>query len=374
MPRRSRRRAWGSITESVRGKKYVLRWMENTPHGRRRPCETFYGTYREACARLDEIHVLKASDKPTMTIGQIYRAWYLPWLARRVGDGKTKAGTVKRYRECWAKTVEPEWGHVPVTAVKALRVQEWLMTLPSSNANVAITVLRKIGDFATNYELVETNRFRSKYEMPTRTTRTKGTGVYDFRRAAEVWRKVEGTAVEPAYILAAFGGVRTGESLGVKSAEVYRIEAGGVSFAAVPIVRRMGDAGYEPMPDGDLKTPQSVRTALVPDPFGARLLHLAGRGEWLCGICAPLNKGLLKARWDECAGDSRIPFANLRTSWRTFAQYEWGVDYDTLEVLMGHALPGVTGAHYLKPDAEQLAKKMAGPLAKSGLLESLSQS
>ena len=45
----------------------------------------------------------------------------------------------------------------------------------------------------------------------------------------------------------------------------------------------------------------------------------------------------------------RIPFANLRNSWRTFAQFEWGVGYDTLELLMGHKLPGVTGQHYLVP-------------------------
>lgn len=28
MPRKKQRRAWGSVTEIKRGKKYVLRWME----------------------------------------------------------------------------------------------------------------------------------------------------------------------------------------------------------------------------------------------------------------------------------------------------------------------------------------------------------
>lgn len=50
MPRKARRRAWGSVTEAARGKKYVLRWVENTPQGRRRRSRTVYGTYREACA------------------------------------------------------------------------------------------------------------------------------------------------------------------------------------------------------------------------------------------------------------------------------------------------------------------------------------
>lgn len=59
-----------------------------------------------------------------------------------------------------------------------------------------------------------------------------------------------------------------------------------------------------------------------------------------------------------------IPFANLRNSWRTFAQFEWGVGYDTLELLMGHKLPGVTGQHYLRPSTEQLAEDFAAAYVK----------
>lgn len=52
MTKKQRRRVWGSVTEMRRGKKYVLRWMQNTPQGRRRKTKTVYGTYREACAVL----------------------------------------------------------------------------------------------------------------------------------------------------------------------------------------------------------------------------------------------------------------------------------------------------------------------------------
>ena len=57
MARRKTRRAWGSVTEIKRGKKYVLRWMENTSEGRKRKTRTVRGTYREACMELDRIHV-----------------------------------------------------------------------------------------------------------------------------------------------------------------------------------------------------------------------------------------------------------------------------------------------------------------------------
>ena len=74
---------------------------------------------------------------------------------------------------------------------------------------------------------------------------------------------------------------------------------------------------------------------------------------------------MLNHMWSKEAGRDALPFANLRTSWRTFAQYDWGVDYDTLEVLMGHKLKGVTGDHYLKPSVGQLVNAVAKAVAQS---------
>ena len=48
MPRKRKRRSWGSIT-TVTKTKHVIRWMENTPEGRKRRSRTFCGTYKEAC-------------------------------------------------------------------------------------------------------------------------------------------------------------------------------------------------------------------------------------------------------------------------------------------------------------------------------------
>lgn len=141
------------------------------------------------------------------------------------------------------------------------------------------------------------------------------------------------------------------------------MEVRGVELAAVPIVRRMPRRGSGPLPDGDLKNPQSARTLLVPPPWSGELLEIAraraeSGAEWLCerpdGL--PLDEVALNRMWREEAGGDWIPFRNLRNSWRTFAQYEWHVDGDTLESLMGHAKQGVTGKHYLRPSVEQLAE------------------
>lgn len=88
MPRKARRRAWGSVTEAARGKKYVLRWVENTPQGRRRRSRTVYGTYREACNELAKIQATRCDERAMPTVGQLYESRYLPWLERKYATSK----------------------------------------------------------------------------------------------------------------------------------------------------------------------------------------------------------------------------------------------------------------------------------------------
>lgn len=61
--------------------------------------------------------------------------------------------------------------------------------------------------------------------------------------------------------------------------------------------------------------------------------------------------------------EKSIPFANCRNSWRTFAEFEWNVDAATLELLMGHRLPGVSGSHYLRPTIDQLYETFSSQYA-----------
>lgn len=371
MPKRKRRRSWGSI-DSMTKTKHVLRYMANTPEGRKRVSRTFNGTYREACFELSRLEVEHSDDRPVPTVGEAYRMWYVPWLDRRVADGRTKDNTRRAYTICWDNVVAPEWADVPVDSIQPERAQRWLLTLSVGNANHAIVVLRKVLDFALQYELVESNKFRLPYEMPTRKATVRRSGTYDLKRAESVLERLRGSIAEPAYILAAFGGARPGESLGVRSTEVSLVESHGIKLVIVPIVRRMEKTGDLPMPDGDLKNPQSVRTAVIPEPYGIRLhgialQRIADGSEWLSdrGDGLPLNINGLKRAWEAEAGEDAVPFANLRNSWRTFAQYEWGVDFDTLEFLMGHVIPGVTGKHYLRPTVDNLVEAVAKAMVQS---------
>lgn len=371
MGRRKKRSPWGTIDSKSRDK-HVIRWVENTPDGRKRRCMTFHGTYREAALELARIRVEKAGDKPVPTIGQAYEMWYLPWMEERVSSGATKAGTARLYESCWKVHVAPRWERSPMDSVKPAEIQSWLSSLTAPIAKIAVVVLRGIGDFAVRYEVVPSNKFRIAYNMPTRKTREKNPGTYNLEQAESMLSAIRGTEVEAPFILACFGSCRTGESLGVRCSEVKVVESCGLSLAVVPIVRRMDQSGSLPLEDGDLKNPQSVRHVVIPEPYGTRLREIAdslaadGR-EWLAdrGDGLPMNVGMLNFEWKKTAGEPCVPFSNLRTSWRTFAQYEWGADYDTLEVLMGHSLPGVTGKHYLKPTVENLTESLASAVAKS---------
>ena len=376
MPRKRKkcRRAWGSITEVDPGRRYVLRWVENTPEGRKRRTKTVRGTYREADLELSRLQVEHADrgDRPVPTVGCAYEMWYVPWMDRRVAEGKAKDGTRRAYDTVWRRHIAPRWGSVPVDSIRPADVQEWLYSLPAATAQQAVSVLRRVLDFAVRYEVIPVNKMRLPYEMPTRRAFSRSTEVYDLARAERVLESLRGSASEAPYILACFGSARTGEALGVRADEVERAESHGLVLATVPVVRRMGWAGDLPLSDGDLKTPQSERTLVIPEPYGARLLEIAaeriaGGCEWLAdrGDGLPPSRASMRAIWMRDAGADAIPFANLRNSWRTISQYEWGVDPDTLELLMGHVIPTTTGRHYLRPSIDDLVDAVAKAVAQS---------
>ena len=362
MPRKPRRRPFGSITTVTRGK-HVIRWTQDTPEGRRRLTKTVYGTYREADAELARIHSeTDAAISPTVL--SVHDSLWWPSIIRKVEAGKLKPNTAKIYGRAWNVHVAPRWAHVPLAEVRRMDVQEWLLGITYGDGKFSINVLRGIMAEAVRMELIESSNLAGvSFEFGAKSG-SRSKAVYTLAEAEAMLVHLHGAQCEAAYILACFGGLRTGESLGAMCAEVYEVTAEGTRFAAVPVVRQMPESGS--VPEEWTKTAQSARTALVPDPYASRLMEirterLADGIEWLShrGDGMPMSKNVLDRAWRREAGDARVPFANLRPSWRTFAEFEWGVPNDTLEVLMGHALPGVSGRHYIRADVDALALSMA---------------
>ena len=363
MPRKRARRTFGSIDEVVAGKKYVCRWYENTDLGRKRLSKTVNGTYREADLFLSRKHVELGEEHVVPTLADAYELWYVPWAERQVADGKKKQGTVDRYMEAWRGVVSGKWGDVPLDRIRPDLFQKWLLEQNAGNANIAMVLLRKIGDLAVLYGRVDSNVFRREYDKPSARTRKKVERIYTLEQARSAYRKLQGSPAIMPFIIACFGGARVGESLGVMRDEVRRIESNGIEFAVVPIRRRMPKSGCAPLPDGDLKTPQSYRETIVPEPYCGPILESArsGKSAWLAdrGDGLPLNENSFMYFFNRDVGEDAIPLSNLRSSWRTFASFEWHVPSETLELLMGHKLDGVSGRHYIRPSIDDLAKSFA---------------
>lgn len=370
MPRKRKRRSWGSIT-TVNRCKHIIRWTQDAPEGRTRLSKTLYCTYREADAELARIHAYLGSGGPSKTVGYAHDAWWWPDMERKSAErGKPKRRTLGMYARTWDVHVRPRWECVPLSKVRRLDVQEWLSGMTLGDGKLSIVVLRGVLDAAVKYEEIESNKLRGvDFEFGPK-SRERDKSVYSLAQAEEVLGRLRGTRAEAPFIVAYFGGARTGESLGARCREVYPMEIDGERMAVVPITRQMGDTGCEPLPDGDLKNPQSVRNAIIPAPYGDMLLEIArgnlARGsEWLAdrGDGLPMNKATLDRAWTQTAGDMAIPFANLRASWRTFARFDWELPHDTMELLMGHLLKGVSGQHYLRPSVENLARSVAQAMA-----------
>ena len=175
MTKKQRRRVWGSVTEMRRGKKYVLRWMQNTPQGRRRKTKTVYGTYREACTELDRLHTEHANDLPVPTVRRAYEMWVLPLLDRRLETGTLALSTYTGITSAWRNHVCPRWGDVPITELRAIDLQEWLLTLSLGAATSSLSTLSRVFERAATYMPLPLNPFAAnvKYELPRANTKKR---------------------------------------------------------------------------------------------------------------------------------------------------------------------------------------------------------
>lgn len=366
--RRKRRSDFGSLNEVARDKKYVYRWTDERS---RRHSRTWRCTYAEAKERAERIRAEVTAAKESrqgraMTIGQIWNAWVLPSYERRFEAGMVKAKTMQMYKRVWSADIAPRWADVPADEVRPADVQAWL-DAGNSTRRTALNVLKQIGKACVTYEITPDNKFSRPYNLPS-AAKPHSKDILSASEAASLANALHGHPIEAAYILMAFGSCRVGESLGVRAAEVAPLECDGLTFATAPIIRRMPQTGDLPLPDGDLKTTESERTVCVPPPWSTRLLDIAAKRiddgrEWLSdrGDGLPPSTSRALTMWVKLS--ISVAMQNLRPSWRTMAQMEWGIDSDTLELMMGHRLPGTTGQHYMRPAPHLVAVNFAKQFA-----------
>ncbi len=358
--RRGRRSAWASISEISPGSVYRIRYWATGPDGYKRRSKTVRGTRLEAERARSELMLAHSEDAPCPTVGEVWRSYVLPDLERMVEDGDLAPLTKRAHETAWRLHVAPRWADVQCDAVRPLHVQQWISGLGYSQAQTSCSTLSRVMDYAVRYELTDHNPMREHYLMPSKSTVAKADkGVWSLSELGPLWASVRGTWWEPAFILAAFGGCRLGESMAPLARDVERREVDGVTLAVVRISGQVAASGTEVVPP---KTVSSVRPVVIAGRPAERLCAIA---ESLPPMCPLTNDGMgahqrqsrLKQEWRERR--MAHPFRNLRNSWQTWMRWELKVEPHFIEAMMGHKLPGVTGTHYDRPTADMFADVVA---------------
>lgn len=362
MGKRSRRRdSWGSITYDAKRKVgYIRYWASTDERGYRRHCKTVHGTKQEVEEERARLLIEFGKDKPIPTVRYVWETWCLPDICSIVESGDMSPLTMKAHEKSWRLYIKPRWGETPLDQVRPLQIQQWILTMGASPAEGAVSTLSRIMDYAVRYELILHNPMREKYMMPSKSTISRADkGVWKLQELIDVWQRVYGLWWEPAFILAAFGGCRLGESMSPNAGDVEMRTVDGVLLALVPITGQLASIGNKIVKP---KTPQSVRTVVVAGLAARRLCEIAASmpPEWPLsnnGFGDRCPQSRLKDTWR--AMKMEHPYRNLRNGWQTYMRWDLKVEPHYIESMMGHKLPGVTGAHYDRPAADQFAQVMA---------------
>lgn len=353
------RAAYGSISPTKNGVTRVRYWGDlHDGKGYRRISKSIRGNRREAQEYLARMQLEHDDDKPTMTIGDAYRMWYVPDMKRK----QLAPSTIKVYTGAWKTHIEPRWGNIPLTDIHPMDIQQWLYGKGKNPAQLCLKVLKAIVDYAVRYELCTSNPFAISYIMP-KGQKDRDKGVYTYENCIKIAKVFENHTIEAAYILSAFGSCRTGEALGVMTQDVRIVKASnGMKCAVVEVKRQV-------MEDGTLtdrlKTKQSNRIIVIPEPYSSRLEVLSKTHKHLLtcdNFGKPLKRFALRNYWNEelyRAGIDLHPFQNLRNSWRTYMEWELKVSPSQLEKLMGHKGKTITEKHYTRPEIMQLVDTVA---------------
>ena len=367
-----RQRASFGCVQRVAAGKYRLRWMED---GVCRT-ETLHGTRREADDRMAEIRTRVGSgpSKRPVTVGEAYERYYWPHVLATAVDN-TRANTAS----AWRAHVAPRWAGAALRDVRPADLQEWLLSLTSSQATAALRVMRGVFREASLYELADPAPLSVCYRMPDRVERPRTRDVVAPADMGAYWKAAQGARLGAMFVLSACCGLRVGEALGPKVGEVEREERDGTVVASVPVLRQVNNVGKVAVRQVGgqqverLKTRKSARWAAVGGEWAERLLALqeeaAARGDvWMTddGFGGPVAQRAAREAWQAALHEAGLPYVLLTNLRATFATQMDARDVPVEQIarLMGHATPNITFDVYERPGrdrAAQIAATAAAP-------------
>ena len=367
------RSEWGTIIEIVPGKKYGIRWTENTPSGRKKVYETFYGNLTGARKRRSEIRERvsrQGRGDVVPTFGYAFERWYLPAARSMVESGAIKPVTLDQYVGAWERNIRDRWSDVPVTEIKPIDIESWLLGIAKSSGALSKAVMSNVFNECMKRGVLQSNPTKVKM-VESSDAKTLDKGIYTLEELDDIAWRLRGRPCQMSVILMAFGSCRPGESLGPKLSEVSRRECMGMEFAEICINRQVRAAPYGMSDDFDLKTGSGKRRVYVPEPWCREVfrrveearredVYLSDMGY---GVWTPQKR--VSGDFDSAFADGTLPYErhpwkNLRPSWETWMNWRNHVPLQKIKKLIGHSGGGVTEVYYDRPLDVQLMETIAG--------------
>ncbi len=347
------------------GDAWRIRYVADTPEGRRRLSETVHGSRRRAQDRLAELRCARDARGGCPTVGEVWEGEHLPFLDACIEAGTAKPATRAAYSSAWRAHVGPRFAGVPASMVTPGDVQAFLLGLSGPVASTCKAVLSNVMERAAMHGHVAANPAGGRLVMPTRRA-ARPKGVYSMADLGRLDDAMRGTPLEAAYLLQAHAGLRVGESLAVRAGDVEPGAGESASLALVRVSRTVGADGRM----APTKT-RRARTAVVSAPWSARLVELAAGlapGDLLThdGFGNPLATTACRNAWHASPlpeGMERLPMRNLRNSYETYMHWELGVPIETTSRLLGHSSTAVTEAHYDRPREDALVRAVEASVA-----------
>ena len=358
---------------------WVFRWRDEASDGETMRRKIVLGTVKElnktqAQKKAEEQRQLLNEPKHKAIICDMSVAELVThYTERELAENSGRAAKPRKaYLNIFKNYILPKWETLPLHAVKAVAVEEWLRALPLANGSKAKIreVFGAAFRHAIRYELYSTNPIASVRQARKRAEEPE---ILEPAEIAAVLRELAGIEhVRTAFLIAAIMGMRRGEIFGLKWADVHLDRA-------ILHVRRSYVDGVEGLP----KTDSSRRPLPIP-PQAVDALKAwkasssyASPGDWVFASDVsfgkqPLWPGTLWRRnvvpAIERAGISK-PKLGWHTLRRSYASLllSTGISLRVSMELMRHSTPDMTLATYAQTVGDE--KRNAGEKVASLVLK-----
>src|ERR1700761_2397543 len=262
---------------------WVFRWRDQANNGETTRRKIVVGTVKELNKTqaqkkaVEQRQLLNEPKQEAVSCDMSVAELVTHYTERELGENSGRAEKPRKaYLYIFKNYILPKWETLPLRAVKAVAVEDWLKTLPLANGSKAKIreVFGAAFRHAIRYELYPTNPIASVRQARKRAEEPE---ILEPGEIASVLRELAGIEpVRTAFLIAAVMGMRRGEIFGLKWADVNLDRA-------TLHVRRSYVDGIEGPPKTDssrrpLPIPPQVLQALKARKEGS---SYAAPGDWV---------------------------------------------------------------------------------------------